>query len=157
MNRPLGLALALLTALWSTVCASITTDSLQMVSLTSDPSDAVCIIKGPKGFTTRITTPNGFAVSRGEGDLSIVCNKGDQVGSALIKEQEAGWTSGNILFGGLVGLAVDAGTGKMWKYPSAGNVVMLDKDKQPKEPQIIEGHKVNKDDTEEKKKALATQ
>ena len=67
-------------------CASITTDSLQMISITSDPPDATCLIKGPKGFTTRITTPNGFAVSRGEGDLSVVCNRSDQVGSALIKE-----------------------------------------------------------------------
>ena len=150
--------ISVLTALFGVNgCASITTDSLQMFSLTSDPTDATCLIKGPKGFTTRITTPNGFAVSRGEGDLSVVCTKGDQGGSALIKEQVVGMVWGNILFGGLIGLAVDAGTGKMWKYPSVGNVVLFDKDKQPKEAQIIEAPKTNKDDTEEKKKALATQ
>ena len=64
---------------------------------------------------------------------------------------------GNILFGGLIGLAVDAGTGKMWKYPSVGNVVLFDRDKQPKEPQIIEAPKASKDDTEEKRKTLSTQ
>jgi len=132
-------------------CASITTDSLQMVSLTSDPTDAVCIITGPKGFTTRITTPNGFPVSRGEGDLNVVCTKAGKVGSALIKEEVAGMTFGNILFGGLIGVAVDAGTGKMWKYPSVGKVVLFDKGRQPKEPQIIATPSGQAESTEAKK------
>ena len=157
MQLLFGLIAPLVSVVCLAGCASITTDSLQMFSLTSDPTDATCLIKGPKGFTTRITTPNGFAVSRGEGDLSVVCTKGDQVGSALIKEQVAGMVWGNILFGGLIGLAVDAGTGKMWKYPSVGNVVLFDKDQQPKEPQIIEAPKPKEDDTEGKKKGLATQ
>lgn len=157
MQPSAGLVALLVSVICLAGCASITTDSLQMVSITSDPTDSTCLIKGPKGFATRITTPNGFAVSRGEGDLSVVCTKGDQVGSALIKEQVAGMTFGNILFGGLIGLAVDAGTGKMWKYPSVGNVVLFDKDKQPKDPQIIGESKTEKDDTEEKKKSLATQ
>ena len=94
-------------------CASITTDSLQMVSLTSDPLEATCHVKRAKGFNTRLTTPNGFIVPKGEGDLNVVCTKGELVGQALIKEEVAGMTFGNILFGGLIGLAVDAGTGKM--------------------------------------------
>lgn len=131
-------------------CASITTDSLQMISLTSDPTDAVCVIKGPKGFTTRVTTPAGFTVPRGEGDLSVVCTKGDTVGSALIKEGVAGLVWGNILFGGLIGLAVDAGTGKIWKHPPVANVVLYEKDKQPKEPQVIESASPKEDSAEKK-------
>ena len=153
MKWPIGFfsTVALLGLFGLSGCASITTDSLQMVSLTSDPTDAVCIITGPKGFTTRITTPNGFPVSRGEGDLNVVCTKAGKVGSALIKEEVAGMTFGNILFGGLIGVAVDAGTGKMWKYPSVGKVVLFDKGRQPKEPQIIATPSGQAESTEAKK------
>lgn len=150
MKRWSGLLAALVVILGSNGCASIVTDSLLMISLTSDPADAVCIIKGPKGFTTRVTTPNGFTVPRGEGDLNVVCTKGDLVGSALIKEEVVGLVWGNILFGGLIGLAVDAGTGKMWKFPPVANVVLYEKGKQPKEPQIIETPSPKEDSGEKK-------
>ena len=120
-----------------TGCASILLDSLMMVSLTSDPTEAVCIVKGPKGFTTRLTTPGGFSVGRGQGDLNVVCTKGALVGSGVIEEGVSGAVWGNIAAGGLIGLAVDAGTGKMWKYPPVGNVVLYEKDKQPEKPQVI--------------------
>jgi len=122
-------------------CASITTDSLQIISLNSDPTEAVCIITGPKGFSARVTTPNGFTVPRGGGDLNVLCSKKELVGQALIKEEVAGMTFGNILFGGLIGLAVDAGTGKMWKYPPIANVVLYEKDRQPAEPQAGQADK----------------
>lgn len=97
-----------------------------------------------------MTTPNGFTVPRGEGDLSVVCTKADLVGSALIKEEVAGLVWGDILFGGLIGLAVDAGTGKMSKYPPVANVVLYEKGKQPKEPQIIETPSPKEDSGEKK-------
>lgn len=124
-------------AVLCTGCASMMTDSLMMVSITTDPPEAICTVKGPKGFTTRLTTPGGFSVERGSGDLNVVCTKGDLIGSGVIEERVAGAVWGNILFGGLIGLAWDAGTGKMWKYPPAGNVVLYEKDKQPEKPQVI--------------------
>src|SRR5712691_843656 len=102
--------------------------------------------RGPYRFWWR----PGFTVVRGEGDLSVVCNKGDLVGSALIKEEVAGMVWGNILLGGLIGLAVDAGTGKMWKYSPVANVVLYEKDKQPKDPQIIESPSPKEDSAEKK-------
>lgn len=131
-------ALLAVVSLTAAACASITTDSLQMISLTSDPAEATCTVTGPKGFSTRVTTPNGFTVPKGGGDLSVTCTKNELVGSAVIKEEVAGATFGNILLGGFIGLAVDAGTGKMWKYPPVANVVLYEKDRRPRQPQVIE-------------------
>lgn len=62
-------------------------------------------------------TPGTIEISKSRHDIDIRCNKVGfpASGGKLTSELEA-MTFGNILIGGLVGVAIDAGTGAMNKY-----------------------------------------
>ena len=47
-----------------------------------------------------------------------------RAGGALVAETQ-GMTFGNLLFGGIIGLAIDAGSGAMHEYPAAITVALL--------------------------------
>jgi hypothetical protein len=47
-----------------------------------------------------------------------------QPGTAIIPSNIEGMTAGNLLFGGVIGIGVDAASGAMNKYPPQTDVVM---------------------------------
>ena len=64
-------------------------------------------------------------VKRSKEDVQIRCVKaGYQDGISLIPSGFQGWTVGNIVFGGIIGLGVDAATGAINDYPNAFQVPM---------------------------------
>jgi len=66
-----------------------------------------------------ITTPGTATVHRAYNDLNITCKKeGIDPGVAAIKSTTKGMAFGNLLFGGLIGVAVDTGSGAAYDYPS---------------------------------------
>lgn len=105
-------------------CAAIVGGMNQPVSVDARTPDgqtiagANCTLQNAKGVWY-ITTPGTLMVHRAYGDLSISCKKsGQTVGSSVASSSTRGWIFGNILFGGLIGIGVDIGTGAGYDYPT---------------------------------------
>src|SRR5690625_1229991 len=70
-------------------------------------------------------TPGSVTVSKSKDHASVECEKvGYQQAAAPLESSFQGMTFGNILFGGLIGVAVDASTGAMHQYPPSITVVL---------------------------------
>lgn len=113
-----------------TGCASITTGHNQPLSVeTRDPggkqvSGAACRLVNDKG-TYFINTPGTVGVKRSYEDMHVHCTKEQlEPGVATVKSSTKGMAFGNILFGGVIGAAVDVGSGAAYDYPPLLTVIM---------------------------------
>lgn len=79
---------------------------------------ASCELTNDKGKWF-VSTPGTVTVHRSYADLHVMCEKdGYDPGVATVKSYTKGMMAGNILFGGIIGGAVDASTGAAYDYPS---------------------------------------
>lgn len=128
MNKKITLLFAVSPMLLS-ACASIVTGSNQSLSVQTEQHGetvvgANCKLNNDKGAWF-VTTPGSVTVHRAYGDLNVRCEKKDlPPGVAVVKSSTKGMAFGNILFGGVIGAAVDAGTGAAYDYPSLITVEM---------------------------------
>lgn len=111
-------------------CASITTGQNQPLSVdTRDQqgkqvANVACRLVNDKG-TYFINTPGTVTVQRSYGDMHVNCTKEQlESGVATVKSSTKGMAFGNILLGGFIGAAVDAGSGAAYDYPSLLTVIM---------------------------------
>lgn len=110
-------------------CASITGSKNQPVSIQAlhngKPIEgADCVLTNDKG-TWYVKTPGSTVIQKSGQDLSITCNKdGVPAGTTTAASSANGGVWGNILFGGIIGYAVDASTGAAFDYPSSMGVQM---------------------------------
>lgn len=124
----LGAAIATLSLM--TGCASIVDGSSQVISVeTRKDADSVagasCTLTSNKG-TWFVTTPGTVTVHRGYDDLNVKCTKPDFLpGIATVKSSTKGMAFGNLLFGGIIGAAIDTGTGAAYDYPTLITVQMV--------------------------------
>ena len=110
-------ALSLL--LVSTACASITTGTTQAVSVQTEPPGATCVVSR-NGETLGIVnpTPGSLTVSKSSQAMMVRCERpGSQVAITTVPSSLQAMTAGNILFGGIIGLGIDAASGAMNQYP----------------------------------------
>ncbi|MDM0033395.1 hypothetical protein QTI33_14765 [Variovorax sp. J22P271] len=78
---------------------------------------ANCKLENDKG-TWFVTTPGSTTVHRAYGDLKVNCDKdGHAPGEASAKSETKALAFGNIVFGGVIGVGVDAATGAAYDYP----------------------------------------
>jgi hypothetical protein len=106
-------------------CATITKGTTQTIAVdTPGVPGAVCTIEtqsGPRG----VTTPGNVTLDKSSSPLPITCTKQCYLnGSNIIPSGTEAMAAGNVVFGGLVGLGVDAATGAMNKYPDMITVSM---------------------------------
>jgi hypothetical protein len=121
MYRAITLAAIALTA----SCASILSDSVYPVNVSSDPSGANFVVSNRAGEEVESgTTPQVINLKSSSGyfkgeTYQIVLSKpgfSDQV--YTVSSSLDGWYWGNLLLGGLIGmLVVDPVTGAMYKLP----------------------------------------
>jgi len=106
-------------------CASIVRGSSQSILITTPPTTgADCILTSRRGSWS-VITPGAVRVSKSKEDVTVTCTKdGYEEAVASIPSEFEGWTVGNIVFGGLIGLGVDAATGAINNYPNAFQVRM---------------------------------
>lgn len=115
--------------LGSTGCASITSGKVQPVSVTTTCDGeviqgAACTLTNDKG-SWFVKTPGSVSINKAYGDMTIECTKGkDTKGVNTFKSANEGAVWGNILAGGIIGYAVDAGTGAGFSYPPTMTVNM---------------------------------
>lgn len=108
-------------------CASITRGSKEVLVVDSTPQAAtVQLSTGQTG-----TTPASFKVPRRDPITVTVSKPGFYSRSTVLQSQIAGAggaaMAGNLVFGGLIGAAVDAGTGAMYEHKPNPLNVTLDK------------------------------
>jgi len=113
----------------STGCASIVGGTSQVVSVEALDADrkvsgAQCSLKNPKGEYF-VTTPGTVTINRAYDDLIVKCEMaGYDAGTTSAKSTTKAMAFGNIIFGGVVGGAVDIASGAAYEYPSMITVRM---------------------------------
>lgn len=110
-----------------TACSTVTTGTTQMVTLdTPLAAGAKCTMTDMEKRVYQVpATPTSLVVEKGDGPMTIVCEKdGYEKANALIDEEFAGATLGNILIGGGIGILIDAASGAAQRYPDKLTVWM---------------------------------
>jgi VCBS repeat-containing protein len=92
-------------------CGTIIHGGSQDVSVASEPSGATVEIDGTEVGDTPLTK----SLDRGSQHTIEISMDGYEEEQIIVDKNVSGWVAGNIVFGGLVGLVVDAATGGMYK------------------------------------------
>src|SRR5687768_9407670 len=108
---------ALACTLALTACATITRGTSQVVAVdTPGVPGASCTIQTQSG-PQQLVTPGTVTLSKSSSALPIQCTKECYVmGSSIIPSGTEAMSAGNVIFGGVIGLGVDAASGAMNKY-----------------------------------------
>ncbi len=98
----------------------------QSVSVATTPAGATCELdRAGSKLGTVNPTPGSLRIDKSKNDIALTCTKaGFQQAAITTSPKFVGTTFGNILFGGLIGVAVDAATGANYEYPSEIKVEM---------------------------------
>jgi uncharacterized protein YceK len=117
---------AIVMALTLSGCASIVDSSSQETTINSTPQGARCdLVREGAVIGTVSSTPAKVNYKRRYADAEVVCKKpGYKDTKAPLSSDTNAWTFGNIIFGGLIGWGIDAGTGAMNKYDEAITVTL---------------------------------
>lgn len=91
-------------------CATIMHGSSQQVGINSQPTGATVVVDSQ----TLGTTPVAAKLARKRAHRITVTLAGYQPFGIVTTRKTSGWVWGNIVFGGLIGLIVDASTGGLY-------------------------------------------
>ncbi len=105
--------LALLLALGA--CATVTKDTTQIISVSTTPPGASCLLHNAAGSWDIASTPGEAKVKRNFSPLEISCNKEGREARTVLEPRTRGRAYGNILLGGAPAI-VDANTGAGYTY-----------------------------------------
>ena len=131
-------AVVLLLPVMFTGCATITSNEMQPVSVTTEDEKglglekAKCSIRNDKG-SWEAESPAFVQVRRSSEDLLVECKKdGYPAGSLRAISRAAGGMFGNIIFGGGIGAIIDHNKGTGYNYPNTlpvkmGSSVVVDR------------------------------
>jgi hypothetical protein len=112
-------------------CATIVNGQYESVRLLSDPLEAKVVVDGGQ----RGRTPDTVELKRRESHTIVFKKEGYEDRAAVLVPRFSWWTAGNILIGGIIGIAVDAYTGSMWRL-SEDKIQMA---MVPIEPRLAQG------------------
>ncbi len=127
-NKISKVTLSLVSLSMLTSCATIMHGTRQNIGISSNPSCANVWVDG----TFVGTTPMIVNLTRKDNHYVHIEVEGYQPFEAVFTRQLSGWVFGNVVFGGLIGLAVDAISGGIYSLTPDqvqaemrnGNVVM---------------------------------
>jgi hypothetical protein len=119
--------LLLAIAALSAGCATLTKGTSQTVTVNTDPSGAMCAMtRDAKTVAVVNSTPGSVPVEKARGTIALLCKKQvflDAAGTLAAEFQAM--TFGNILFGGIIGVVVDAASGAMNRYPESVTITLI--------------------------------
>jgi hypothetical protein len=99
-------------------CATLTTSSSQTVTMMTEPPGATCTFKREGQVIGVVNpTPGSLSVQKSHKPIDVACAKDgfiDAVGTVGSRFQPM--TFGNVLFGGIIGIVVDAASGASAEY-----------------------------------------
>lgn len=123
IRRTLFIFAALVVSAVSSGCATITTGQNQSLSVESRAkgttvAGAACKLQNDKG-TWFVTTPGSVTVNRSYSDIAVSCtHEKHEAGSVVVPSTTKAMVFGNVIIGGVIGAAVDIGTGSAYDYPT---------------------------------------
>jgi hypothetical protein len=140
MRRLSKIAVLTVAAIQLAGCASIIKGSTASINVTTPPvTGAECTLSSSQG-NWQLISPGSVTVERSKNDLQVRCIKeGYQDATAVIPSNFEGWTVGNLVFGGVIGVGVDAATGALNDYPNAFQVPMYKLDPALSTPVTLPG------------------
>jgi hypothetical protein len=97
--------------LFSQACGTIMQGTTQQIGISSNPSNASVTINGQNHGTT----PMIIDLKRKDSHMVKIELDGFQPYETNLTRSTSGWVWGNIVFGGLIGLVIDASAGGMYK------------------------------------------
>jgi len=108
-------------------CATITKGTDDLVTIDTKPNGAQCALFTDNEQIAVINpTPGSIEVPKSKEDLSVRCEKdGYFPTEGVIESSFQAITIGNVLFGGLIGVAIDAGSGAMHDYESGVSITLI--------------------------------
>jgi len=113
-------------------CSTIVKGTDHGLSVVTDPAGAACVLERKGMIIGAVNpTPGNAQISKTKHDVHISCTKegyDDAVG--VISSNFEGWTLGNILIGGIIGLGVDAASGAMNEYDDQVIIILQKKGKE---------------------------
>lgn len=143
-----------------TGCATVATDSNQMVQISAEDKannvvkDAKCTLRNKRGQWQVENTPGSAQVHKSNDNLLISCSKeGMEDGTGtLISRANAGFW-GNIILGGGIGMLIDHNKGTAYTYPTWIKIIMgeslaFDRKEQKDDSKIVLGKPLTEDDLE---------
>lgn len=149
-----SLTFSLLSCIFLFSCASIMSTSKQLVNFSSNPQSAKVYVDK---INVGITPVSTSLLRKNEHSIRIELD-GYQTYETQITKKINGWFFGNILFGGLIGIIVDASTGAMYSltpehvkatlnakgvsYLNDGNQIFIAVEMQPDSPHFIPENKI---------------
>lgn len=125
--KPLAIALFASTAGLISGCATVTTGSTQSITISTIPEGATCLMVREDETIGAINgTPGTVTVDKDKDPISIECTlAGHMETIESIESNFQGATLGNVILGGVIGIAIDAGSGAMNKYPTSVELVLI--------------------------------
>jgi hypothetical protein len=101
-------------------CATLVSGTDQTVTVSTTPSGASCTLDRVGERVGAVpATPGSLRVDKSVHDHTVTCSKeGFETASATHASKFNGATFGNLLAGGVIGLAIDASSGANFTYPS---------------------------------------
>jgi hypothetical protein len=117
----LMLALATLSA-----CATVTSGTDHTLLVETDPAGAACMLRRDGANLGAVNpTPSSIRISKSRHDITVNCEKADhEAASRIVSAGFQAMTLGNVLVGGVVGLAADVASGAAITYPESIKIVL---------------------------------
>jgi len=108
-------------------CATLTKGTTQQVSInTPGVQAATCTLNSSAIGTKVVNTPAVIVLDKSQDAIAVTCKKECyQDGVAIIASNTESMSAGNIVFGGVIGLGVDAASGAMNKYNADNQIAMV--------------------------------
>ncbi len=108
-------------------CATIIEGGDQNISVITYPPQAQCkLVRGGDIVAFINPTPGTVSLEKGADDVVVHCMKDGYFDSIVTMESSLqDMTFGNIVFGGIVGVAVDAASGAMHEYDASVTVALV--------------------------------
>jgi len=102
-------------------CATVTSGTSQNISVMTEPPGATCQLQREGAVVAVVNpTPGTASISKSSRDLSLRCSRpGSLPAETVMQAQFQAMSAGNILLGGVIGLAVEAASGAMSRYPDS--------------------------------------
>jgi hypothetical protein len=115
-----------LCALGLSACSTITRGTTQAVAInTPGVEKADCELKSEGIGVRTVVTPATIVLDKSMHSVEVTCRKKCYTeGKGVITSSTEEMTAGNLVLGGVVGLAVDAGSGAMNKYDPQVQIAM---------------------------------
>lgn len=118
MNRLITLVL-LSAAAFASGCATIANGTTDQVTIETTPPGARCELRQGAGAVYQVNpTPGAVEIAKSRRDVTVTCEKDGYLPEAGVLASELkSLDPGSMLAGGLIGVAIDASTGALTRYP----------------------------------------